>query len=149
MHEQVQHLIRYPYPLVKWLLPFNIYAYLVVGGFNTMLNIALFIISYQAISDFRYALEVSTTLAFGITVITGFWLNKYCVFDVKSLQGSPVRHQFFKYFLVSLQGMFGSIILLKFCTQFIGWAPVMSYFMTTVIMLSLNFLFQRYFTFRR
>ena len=149
MHEQLLTLIRYPYPLFKWLIPFEVYAYLIVGGFNTMLNIALFIITYQSISGMHYAVEASTTFAFGITVITGFWLNKHCVFDVTRSCESPVRKQFFKYFLVSFQGLFGSILLLKCCTEFIGWPPVMSYFITTVIMLSLNFLLQRFFTFRK
>ncbi|MFY7793564.1 MAG: GtrA family protein [Chitinophagaceae bacterium] len=149
MQEHLLTLISYPYPLFKWLLPFDLYAYLIFGGMNTMLNIFLFILTHQAIYEIRYAVETATTIAFGITVITGFWLNKFCVFDVKRSSESPVRKQFLKYFMVSFQGLLGSILLLKCCTDFLGWPPVMSYFITTLIMLSLNFVLQRFFTFRR
>jgi len=120
MHDQLLTLIKYPYPLFKWLLPFEVYAYLIVGGFNTLLNISLFIITHEAISEMPYAVETSTTFAFVITVISGFWLNKLCVFDVKRSCESPVRKQFFKYFVVSFQGLFGSILMLKCCTEFLG-----------------------------
>jgi putative flippase GtrA len=149
MQEHLLTLISYPYPLFKWLLPFDLYAYLIFGGMNTMLNIFLFILTHQAIYEIQYAVETATTIAFGITVITGFWLNKFCVFDVKRSSESPVRKQFLKYFMVSFQGLLGSILLLKCCTDFLGWPPVMSYFITTLIMLSLNFVLQRFFTFRR
>lgn len=149
MQDHLLTLISYPYPLFKWLLPFDLYAYLIFGGMNTMLNIAVFIFTLHAIYGMRYAVETATTIAFGITVITGFWLNKFCVFDVKRSSESPLTKQFLKYFLVSFQGLFGSILLLKCCTDFLRWPPVMSYGITTVIMLSLNFLLQRFYTFRR
>lgn len=137
------------YPLVKKILPFQVYAYLAVGAANTVLNIGLFIAIHSALDNHRLAVEIATLFSFTITVISGFWLNKNFAFaDAPNAQKENVK-QFGKYFLVSIQGQFLDYLITKGLIVLLSINPVVAYLISTIVMLTLTYFLQKYFTFKK
>ncbi len=144
----IQQLLKLFYPLVKKLFPFDIYAYLAVGAVNTLLNIFLFTALYFTFSKTVFSVEIATFISFTITVFTGFWLNKNFAFTNSGHDKSTKQKQFGKYFLVSLQGQFSDYLITKGLIIFLVIQPTIAYLISTVIMLTLNYFLQKYFTFK-
>ena len=136
------------YPLVKKLMPFQVYAYLAVGAANTVFNIGLFSALYLALSKTIFAVEIATVVSFLITVLTGFWLSKNFAFTSAADGKKETQKQFGKYFLVSFQGQFSDYLITKGLIIFLELNPVVAYFISTFIMLIINYFLQKYFTFR-
>ncbi len=141
-------------PFSKW-LPFEIYAYLAVGAANTLLNILLFTLFYEVILpkqtfDFTlFAIEsytLSLLIAFVLTLPTGFWLSK--TFAFLNAQSSQTAWQFSKYFLVVLQGLLSDYLVFKLCIVFLAMDPVGAKITSTFLVISINYLLQKYFTFK-
>ena len=145
----IQQLLDFFYPVVKRLMPFSVYAYLVVGAANTVLNIGLFVLFMYVFSGTLLALEVSTVISFVFTVVTGFWLNRNFAFSGSGERCSETQQQFGRYALVALQGQFSAYVLTKVMTVLLSVNASVAYFVTTVIMLTLNYFLQKYFTFRK
>lgn len=156
----IRQLLKFFYPLVKKLMPFEVYAYLAVGAANTVFNIALFAICYLLISAatgisiaglqiHTLAVEIATVISFVITVITGFWLSKNFAFTKASNEKNEKAKQFGKYFLVSLQGQFSDYLITKGLIVLLLVNPVLAYFISTFIMLLVNYFLQKYYTFKR
>jgi len=155
----IQQLLKFFFPLVKKLIPFQVYAYLAVGAANTILNIALFAVCYWLISAatgislaglqlHTLAVEIATVISFVITVITGFWLSKNFAFTDASDEKKEKAKQFGKYFLVSLQGQFSDYLITKGLIVLLLINPVIAYFISTFIMLLINYFLQKYYTFK-
>lgn len=145
----IRQLLNLFYPLVKKFLPFQVYAYLSVGAANTVLNIVLFALFYLALSNTMLAVEVATVVSFVVTVFTGFWLSKTFAFTEAGKEKKETQKQFGKYFLVSLQGQFSDYLITKGIIVILLVNPVVAYFISTVIMLTVNYFLQKYFTFRK
>jgi putative flippase GtrA len=155
----ILQLLNFVYPLVKKLVPFQVYAYLAVGAANTMLNIALFAAFYWliaasisiSIAGFKLhtlAVEIATIVSFFITVITGFWLSKNFAFTGAGNEKKEKAKQFGKYFLVSLQGQFSDYLITKGLIVLLQVNPVLAYLISTFIMLTINYFLQKYYTFK-
>ncbi|MES2849024.1 MAG: GtrA family protein [Bacteroidota bacterium] len=140
-------------------MPFQVYAYLAVGAVNTVLNIALFAIWYWVIAAMNgismarmhidsLAVEIATVISFTVTVFTGFWLSKNFAFADASNEKKEKTKQFGKYFLVSLQGQFSDYLITKGLIVLLLVKPVGAYFISTFIMLLVNYFLQRYYTFK-
>jgi putative flippase GtrA len=134
-------------PVKKW-LPFEVFAYLATGGFNTLLNIGLFIVSYQIFAPAPLAVETATTISFGISVITGFWLNKHFAFTNASNKKKDIQKQFGKYALVALQGQLSDYLITKGLILCLSFTAQAAYILSTVIMLIVNYFLQKHFTFK-
>lgn len=145
----ILQLLNIFYPLVKKILPFQIYAYLVVGAANTLLNIGLFMLYYQAFSTTTLGLEAATGIAFIITVLTGFWLQKNFAFTDAGNEKKDVLKQFSKYAIVALQGQLSAYLLTKGMILFLMMNASSAYILTAIIMLTLNYFLQKYFTFKK
>lgn len=145
----IRQLLNFFYPLVKKIMPFQVYAYLAVGAANTLLNIILFAVFYWALAKTLLALEVATVIAFVITVLTGFWLSKNFAFPDAAGDKKQTQEQFGKYFMVSLQGQFSDYLITKSLIVFLLIKPVAAYFISTIIMLIINYFLQKYFTFTK
>lgn len=141
-------LLDFFYPMVKKMLPFEIYAYLAVGALNTALNIGLFTLLFLHLKNSLLAVEIATGIAFIITVCSGFWLNKHLAFTTSSKEKKDTKKQFGKYALVALQGQLNAYLLTKGMIVWLSLSPSYSYFLTAVIMLTINYFLQKYFTFR-
>jgi putative flippase GtrA len=141
------------YPIFKKVLSFEVYAYLAVGAANTLLNIGLFMLLYNTFTNVdsniaKWSVECATIISFLISVFTGFWLSKNFAFTKASNEKKDVNKQFGKYFLVSAQGQFADYLITKGLIIFLLMHPNLAYFLSTVIMLILNFFLQKYFTFK-
>ncbi len=140
----------------KKVMDFELYAYLTVGAANTALNIILFALLYQfllPLSGFtliQFHVEsytVSLLIAFLITVPTGYWLSKNFAFDRKNESKQSIQ-QLGKYFLVVLQGLVSDYIILASLVEFAGIHPTIAKIISTIIVVTLNYFLQKYFTFR-
>ncbi|WP_200977579.1 GtrA family protein [Echinicola sp. 20G] len=146
------------YPVFKKLLPYQVYAYLAVGGINTALNILLFILFFQwilpiegmAIGGYGIAsYTIALLMAFLITIPTGFWLSKYFAFNSnKHCQKAKAAGQLGKYFLVVLQGLVSDYALLKLLIEVCHIYPTIAKVLSTMIVLLINYLLQKHFTFK-
>lgn len=130
-------------------MPYQVFAYLSVGAANTLLNIGLFILLYLVLAKLIIAVEIATVISFGLTVFTGFWLNKNFAFTDSDNSKKQVHKQFGKYFLVSLQGQFTDYLITKMLIVILYINPTIAYLISTVIMLSVTYVLQKYYTFRR
>lgn len=157
MKKVIQWVLDAIYPIFKKVLPYQVYAYLAVGGINTVSNILIFAIFFQfvlpkpgiTIASFMVAsYTVSLLIAFIITVPTGFWLAKYFAFRGAHENTQKNGQQLFKYFLVVLQGLGTDYLLMKGLIVFFGLYPTIAKIISTVIVLTLNYLLQKHFTFK-
>lgn len=155
----IRQLLKFFYPLVKKLMPFQVYAYLAVGAANTVFNIVLFAVCYwlvaaatgMSMAGFQLhsvAVELATIISFAITVITGFWLSKNFAFTNAGNEKNEKKKQFGKYFLVSVQGQFSDYLITKGLIVLLLVNPVVAYFISTFIMLLINYFLQKYYTFK-
>jgi len=152
----INYFLELIYPIFRRWLPFQVYAYLAVGAGNTLLNILLFALFYEIIPvkelmviGFPIAsYTISLGLAFILTVPTGFWLSKYFAFTDSVDNSKENRKQLGKYFLVVSQGLISDYLILKGLIVFTGMHPTVAKIISTVIVVTVNYLLQKYFTFR-
>ncbi len=151
----IQYFLELFYPLFRKLMTYEVYAYLAVGGANTVFNILLFALLYQfvlpeaGIMLYKFHFEsytISLVVAFLATVPTGFWLAKHFAFKVNRNHGKT-HNQLFKYFIVVLQGLGADYLLLLALITIVGLHPTVAKIFSTVIVVTVNFLLQKYFTF--
>lgn len=158
LHEQIRTLILkvvdFFYPLFRRFMPQQTYRYAACGGFNTLLDIGLFFISYNYIFQKQTVylpfLAISAHIAaflaaFLVTFPLGFYLSRYVVFQETSV---AKRKQLSKYFLVVLGCLFLNYIFLKLFVEVFGWYPTISKVITTVFVVAFSYFSQKYFTFR-
>ncbi len=148
MKNSIRQLLKFFYPVVRNLLPFQVFAYLAVGAANTLLNIGLFVLLYSAFAHVLFVVEGATIISFLLTVFTGFWLSKNFAFTDAANTRKATNIQFGKYFLVALQGQFTDYLLTKALVVFLLVHPVVAYLLSTVLILTSTYFLQKYFTFR-
>jgi putative flippase GtrA len=154
LKKAIQYFLVLFYPLVKKMLPYQVYSYLATGALNTLLNISLFAVLYQVVlpanisfSGFVIAsYTISLLIAFIVTVPTGFWLAKHFAFQQSSKEKST--KQLTKYFLVVSQGLISDYLLLKILVELLNFHPTVAKVISTVVVLTANYLLQKHFTFR-
>lgn len=129
-------------------VPYQVYSYLVVGGANTVFNLVLFAILFSLLINVSYALEAATVIAFVVTAITGFWLNRNFAFQTSTNVGVSLFRQFLKYVFVSISGQFLDYVITKGMVVVLLMNPVHAYFSATIIILTSTFFAQKFFTFR-
>lgn len=136
---------------IDWLkfIPYQLYSYLVLGAFNTIFNILIFVGIYKGIEANAFALEVAMASSFVISVFIGFWLNKNFTFKEEENSNQHVKYQFAKYLLISLLAQLLDYLLTKSQVLVFNVDPVIAYLITTFLVLAGTYLGQRYFTFKR
>lgn len=155
----IQQTLLFFYPLMRRYMSFSVFAYLSVGAANTILNIGLFAICFRLFNHpdvllkfgFNFeniALELATIISFGITLCTGFWMSKNFAFtECRDMKHEQTK-QFGKYALVSFQGQLSDYFITKALIILLFIEPILAYFISTIIMLVINYFLQKYFTFR-
>ena len=117
LHENIRSLILSVvdlfYPIFKKVMPLQTFRYAACGGFNTVLDITLFFVSYNFILK-KQAVHIGPLtigahiaaflIGFMITFPIGFYLSRYVVFQETSVKKAT---QLAKYFTV----VFGCLIL--------------------------------------
>jgi putative flippase GtrA len=146
------------YPIFKKWLAYDVYAYLAVGAINTALNIILFAVLYEFILPKEGSLiggytiasyTIALFVAFFVTIPTGFWLSKNFAFKSVAVGSKKTTKQLFKYILVVGQGLGSDYLILKGLILFFSMQPTVAKIFSTVIVLTVNFMLQKYFTFKK
>jgi putative flippase GtrA len=142
------------YPLFSGIMPKQTFRYAACGGFNTMLDILLFFVSYNYIllkqpvvlPFLKIGPHIAAFLiSFIVTFPIGFYLSRYVVFQETS---ATKRKQLAKYFLVVLGCLVLNYIFLKFFVDLLHWYPTPSKMLTTVFVVAFSYFSQKNFTFK-
>ncbi len=158
LHENIRSLILRVvdlfYPIFKNIMPLQTFRYAACGGFNTVLDISLFFVSYNYILQKQPVhigfLTIGAHIAafligFMVTFPIGFYLSRYVVFQETSVKKAK---QLAKYFTV----VFGCLLLnyafLKLFVDMFGWYPTPSKILTTVFVVAFSYVSQKNFTFK-
>lgn len=142
------------YPLFRKVMPLQTFRYAACGGFNTLLDITLFFISYNFILQKRAVhfsfITVSAHIAafligFMVTFPIGFYLSRYVVFQATSV---AKRTQLKKYFTVVSGCLVLNYAFLKLFVEVFKWYPTPSKLLTTVFVVIFSYLSQKNYTFK-
>lgn len=154
MRKLILNFIDFFYPLFKRLMPLQTFRYAACGGFNTVLDISLFFVSYNYIFKkqlvhFRNIVIsphiAAFMLAFSVTFPVGFYLSRYVVFSGSVLRG---RVQLFRYFLLVLACIALNYMFIKMFVEQFHIYPTLAKVFTTLIVVSFSYLTQKHFTFK-
>ena len=158
LHENIRGLILKIvdlfYPLFRKVMPLQTFRYAACGGFNTLLDIFVFFISYNFIFDKQPinigSLQIGGHIAaflvsFTVTFPIGFYLSRYVVFQQIAV---AKRTQLRKYFMVVLGCLFLNYGFLKLFVDVFGWYPTPSKLITTVFVVAFSYLTQKNYTFK-
>jgi len=135
-------------------MPLQTFRYAACGGGNTLLDIALFYISFNyilhqkvldlgliALKPYNAALG----MAFCITFPLGFLLNKYIVFNSSYLRS---HIQLFRYVLIVAANLFLNYAFINVLVQYMHFYPTIAKVFATVIIVAFSYLSQKHFTFK-
>ena len=158
LHEHIRgrilQLVDLFYPLFRRFMPHQTFRYAACGGFNTVLDLSLFFVSYnylflkepQHIGPLTISPHIASFLsAFLVTFPIGFYLSRYVVFQESSV---AKKVQLFRYFIVVLGSLILNYIFLKLFVEVFGWYPTPSKLATTVFVVAFSYFMQKYFTFK-
>ena len=126
--------------VLDWLLYFLIYNF-VIG--HDLVYFQLSTINYQLCLTPHIA---TLCIVFPITLLTGFWLNKYVTFTQSTLHGA---RQLVRYVLIVAVNLLINYVGLKLCVEVLGWYPTPSKVVITLITVLVSFFGQKYYSFRR
>lgn len=142
------------YPLVRPFLSLQLFLYASVGAINIVLDWMLYFFTYNFLIQKQnlvlpfYTLSphiAALAITFPITVINGFWLQKYVTFTSSTLK---TYTQMFRYVLVVFLNLAINIIGLKLLVDGLHIYPTPSKMLITVITILVSYLFQKKFTFK-
>lgn len=158
LHESIQRIVLSVidlfYPMFRRIMPLQTFRYAACGGFNTLLDISLFFVSYNFILRKTPVhigfLTIGPHIAafligFMVTFPIGFYLSRYVVFQETSV---PKRSQLRKYFTVVLGCLILNYIFLKLFVDVFHWYPTPSKLLTTVFVVAFSYLSQKNYTFK-
>ena len=125
--------------VLDWVLSFVVYNF-VVG--HELVYITLPVVSEICLTPHI----MSLLIVFPITLLTGFWLNKYVTFTQSSLRGYK---QLWRYILIVAVNLLVNYFGLKLLVEVCGIYPTPSKMIITIITVIISFFGQKYFSFRK
>ena len=149
-------------PFSRWFSP-QLFRYAACGGGNMVLDWVLYFLIYNFVIGhqllyitlpFREGLGVgfcitphiaTLCIVFPITLLTGFWLNKYVTFTQSNLRGSK---QLMRYIAIVALNLAVNYFGLKLCVECFGWYPTPSKMIITLITIAISYFGQKYYSFR-
>ena len=148
-------------PFRKW-VPEQLFRYGVCGGGNMVLDWVLYFMIYNfvigheivrcsfALGDWSFEQAITPHIAtlcivFPITLLTGFWLQKYVTFRQSNLHSA---RQLIRYILIVVVNLAINYFGLKLCVEVWGWYPTPSKMLITVVTVAVSYFGQKYFSFR-
>ncbi len=149
-------------PFAKW-MPQQVFRYAACGGGNMVLDWVLYFLVYNfiighelvniqfSIFNFQFAQAITPHIAslcivFPITLLTGFWLQKYVTFTQSDLHGA---RQLLRYILIVAVNLAVNYFGLKLCVETLGWYPTPSKMAITLLTVVVSYIGQKYYTFRK
>jgi len=142
------------YPPFKKIFSLQTFRYAACGGVNTLLDIGLFTFSYHFIFKQQDVVLSFITisphiaakiLSQSISLPTGFYLNRYVVFQQSGLKG---HHQLQRYLLVVLICVCLTYFFLKLFVDYLGWYPSIANIATIFIVIVFSYTSQTFFFFK-
>ena len=154
------------------LVPEQIFRYAACGGANLVLDWVLYFLIYNfvigheivyfqlPITNYQFAMTphiAALCIVFPITLLTGFWLQKYVTFTQNLQTGeesSDKSHtsegfrQLLRYILIVAINLAINYFGLKLCVEHFGWYPTPSKMLITLFTVLISFLGQKYYTFK-
>lgn len=136
------------------IIPLETFRYGATGGFNTLMDIFLYWFFYDIILQkelLKLGLVVISPhiaaflIVFPITFTTGFVLAKYITFSASVLRG---RKQLFRYAMTVGGAILLNYVFLKLFVEELSLPALLAKIITTIIVVTYSYLFQRYFTFQ-
>ena len=140
----------------------QVFRYAACGGGNMVLDWVLYFLIYNfvighelinfqfSIFNFQFAQAITPHIAtlcivFPITLLTGFWLQKYVTFTQSDLHSARQLARYISIVAVNLAiNYFG----LKLCVEIWGWYPTPSKIIITLITVIISYFGQKYYSFR-
>jgi len=149
-------------PFEKWVSE-ELFRYAACGGGNLVLDWVLYFLIYNFVIgheilhlsfvichwSFDQAITphiATLCIVFPITLLTGFWLQKYVTFSQSNLHGA---RQLGRYILVVGLNLAVNYYGLKLCVETLGWYPTPSKMVITIVTVVISYFCQKYFTFRK
>lgn len=126
--------------VLDWVLYFLFYHFL-FNYFGSVVYIPC-IINNLAISPHILAFGIT----FPITLLTGFWLNKYITFTQSSLRG---RSQLIRYIEIVGINLLINYFGLKFFVEYCHFYPTPSKMLVTFITIAVSYFGQKYYSFKK
>lgn len=135
-------------------MPLQTFRYAACGAANTVIGLLvydvmlLWVFRSQNIDLGFFMFRPHTAalvVACSYTYIAGFLLSKYVVFVESSLRG---RVQLFRYTLTFFFNFLLNFLLLKLLVDLLHWNPSLSQKIITVVVITVNYLSQKHFTFK-
>lgn len=147
-------------PFSRWFSP-QLFRYAACGGGNMVFDWVLYFLIYNFVIGhqllyitlpFRDGVGFCITphiatlcIVFPITLLTGFWLNKYVTFTQSNLRGSK---QLMRYIAIVALNLAVNYFGLKLCVEYFGWYPTPSKMFITLITIAISYFGQKYYSFR-
>jgi putative flippase GtrA len=158
LHHSLRHfiltVIDFFYKPFKKILPLQTFRYAAAGGANTVFDIAMFSLGYNfifkkenfAIGHFTLTPYIASLIfAFCFSQPTGFYLNRYVVFQDSGLKK---RAQLTRYLIVVFFCIIFNYLLLKLFVGYFGWYPTPSKVAATLLVIIFSYSSQTYFFFK-
>ncbi len=146
--------IDFFYKPFKKYIPLHTFRYAACGGANTLFDICLFSLSYNLVFKKHDVVLGALTLsapiaslflALSISLPTGFYLNRYVVFQQTGLKR---RTQLSRYIMVTAICIFLNYIFLKIFVDHFGFYPTPSKIITTLLVVIFSYTAQTYIFFK-
>jgi len=148
-------------PFEKWMSR-QLFRYAACGGGNMVLDWVLYFMIYNfvighdlinlqfTIHNLQFAQAITPHIAtlcivFPITLLTGFWLQKYVTFTASQLNS---WRQLGRYIVIVAVNLMINYFGLKLCVETFGWYPTPSKMVITLITVIVSYFGQKYYTFR-
>ena len=151
----ITKIVDFFYQPFQKVLPKQVFRYGACGGGNMVLDWILYFIIYNFVvgHDLIYIGVLCLTphiaslcIVFPITLLTGFWLNKYVTFTQSSLKSST---QLIRYISIVALNLAINYFGLKLCVEIWGWYPTPSKMAITILTVLISYFGQRYFSFKQ
>lgn len=148
-------------PFKKW-MPEQLFRYAACGGGNLVLDWVLYFLIYNfvighelvnlqfTIYNLQFAQAITPHIAtlcivFPITLLTGFWLQKYVTFTGSTLHGA---RQLVRYISIVAINLAINYFGLKLCVEGWGWYPTPSKMVITTMTVVISYFGNKYYSFR-
>ena len=158
----ITKIIDFFYPPFRKIMPEQVFRYAACGGGNMVLDWVLYFLIYNFVIghemihlsfdichwSFTQAITphiATLCIVFPITLLTGFWLQKYVTFTQSNLHSFK---QLMRYILIVAVNLSINYFGLKLCVESWGWYPTPSKIVITFITIAVSYFGQKYYSFR-
>ena len=158
----ITKIIDFFYPPFRRVMSEQLFRYAACGGGNMVLDWVLYFLIYNfvighemvnlqlTIHNLQFTQAITPHIAtlcivFPITLLTGFWLQKYVTFTRSNIHSF---RQFVRYVSIVAVNLAINYFGLKLCVEVFGWYPTPSKMVITIVTVAISYFGQKYYSFR-